>query len=241
MSTKRHAASVGVLAVFLFFNVATSKAPSGSGSPSPAPLPASAAPVTRTLADLDVGSVKSALGCPAPKNEACRVLDDFAGASKIEESPAAGTTKVWMGQTFAIGGSANGKKQYYFLQMQQGSLAVDPSITKESQLSTIGTGRWLRPDNASEEKDSAALLAAVKAGKAAPTGNGAAAFVKKPAEASVFRAMVRTTGASSAIVKIGEHNSFVRRFGNRVLVIEYADGALIDDAKAWCAEAWPLP
>ena len=241
MNATRHTASLVVLGVFLGFNVATSKAPAGSGTPGPTPVPSPTPTIAeKTFADLDVGAVKSALGCSGAKSDACRILDDFAGASKLEESPAAGATKVWLGQTFAVGGAAAGTKQYFFLQIRQGSVATDPGIAKESVLSTVGTARWLRPDNASEEKASAALLLAVKAGKSAPAGNAAAAFVEKPAEQSILRAMVRTGGASTVIVKSGEHSAYVRRSGNRVLVIEYDKGALLDNAKAWCAEAWPL-
>jgi hypothetical protein len=241
MSTTRHAASLLVLGVFLFFNLATSKRPTGSGTgPTPVPMPTPIVAAPKTLPDLDVASAKSVMGCSGAKSDACRVLDDFASGTKLDESPAAGTTKVWMGQTFAGGGPANGKKQYFFLQIQQGSAATDPGVAKQSVLSTVGTARWLRPDSASEERDSAALLKALQAGKSAPAGNGAAAYVKKPAEAAIWRAMVKSTGTSTVIVKPGEHATYVRNSGNHVVVIEYGDGSTLDNAKGWCAEAWPL-
>lgn len=242
MSSARHAASLLVLGVFLVFNVATSKSRSSSGTPGPTPVPAPTPIVAteRTQADLDPSAAKSTLGCSGAKSDGCRVLDEFATASKLDESPAAGTTKVWMGRTYAVGGPANGKTQYFFLQVRQGSVPADPSIAKASVLPVVGTARWLRPDSASEERASAALLAAVKSGKSAPAGNAAAAYVKKPAEDAVWRAMLQSSGTSTVIFKAGEHPTYVRKSGDHVLVIEYADGALLDNAKGWCAEAWPL-
>lgn len=241
MRIDRHVASVAVLAVFLAFNVATSKSKSGSTTGSPTATPtALATGAAGSLADIDPRAIKSSLGCGSGK-DACRILDEFASATTLDETPPSDTTKVWMGQTFALGGSADGKRQYFFLQIRRGTAAAPSNVPATDLLPTTGSARWLRPENADEERDAAAVFKALESGSPLPARSGARDFIRKPAPASDTYPMAKTSGVSIAVVRRDSASAYLRKTGKRVLSIEYSNGDLLDNAKVWCAEAWPVP
>lgn len=246
----RHAGGALVLGAFLLFNTATSKAPVPGPMPGPAPVYADAAPMEArppahsAATDLDVPGATRAL-CAARAGEPCRILSEFATATELKDLPTTGQD-VWYGFSYAIGGTADKKRELFFLQIQRGyTPSPEPSLDP-AVLDVSGSGRALIPDDASEEKDAVALYTAVKKGDPAPKGSKTAEYVRSNAPKE-WRAMVKTTGASiGLLLGPGQPHVFVRKAGDRVLVVEYDGGALLGhadkgvSAKAWCAELWKL-
>jgi hypothetical protein len=252
MDWKRHLGSAAVLAAFLAFNTATSKAPSGSsGGSSGGSGTSTVTGKTSSAPDLDIGNTSAALGCVGgaaaggKKSEGCRVLNDFVSAGPLADLPTSGE-KVWVGYSYAVGGSGDGKREYFFLQLKPGRTSPLAPLPDDAALDISGAARSLLPENPAEERDTGALVTALRAGSPAPAGNAAAAFVRTARPPDGYRSVVRTTGASVAIMSPGPLYAYIRKIDNRVLVIEY-DGNLLAhksggaQAKAWCSELWALP
>lgn len=247
---KRHLGGLAVLGAFLAFNTATSKAPSPGLGPGPTPVYADAAaveaapPAHSSAKDLDVPAATSAL-CTGRAGEPCRILGEFATATELKDLPATGQD-VWFGFSYAIGGSADKKRELFFLQIQRGYTPSPEPTLDPAVLDVSGSARALVPDDATEEKDAVALLMALRKGDPAPAGNKAAEYMRTNAPKD-WRAMVKTTGASIGVLTgTGEPHVFVRKAGARVLVVEYDGGKLLGHvdkgitAKAWIAELWKL-
>ena len=107
-------------------------------------------------------------------------------------------------------------------------------------------GRSLLPDNAKQTADAQKLLAATKAGLALP-GSEAAAFMRTtPPPIGGRRAILRSTGRSQALQQFPTQ-TFIRKKGNRLLIVERTGSPLGHDslkgpgtALTWVAELFPL-
>lgn len=239
MEWRRHLGSAALMAVFLVFNTATSKDPASS-APSAPSSGAAASGVVGAPAEVDAARVATALGCPGAGGDACRVLEDFKSAGSIAEPSE--DQEVYVGYSHGKGGL----REYFFLQLKRGAVQAAPGVPAAAVLPYGGAARSLIPDNPGEDKDAAALVAAVKAGGKAPAGSKAADFVRTAKPPEGFRSVARTAGASQMITASGLPFVFIRRSGDRVLVVEYEGGNLLRHARssgsspAWVAELWRL-
>lgn len=246
---KRHLATTAVLGAFLALNTATSKRPVPGGGPGPAPVYADAAIAApalphATAADLDVAAATRAL-CTGRAGDPCRILAEFASATELKELPATGQD-VWFGFSYALGGTADKRRELFFLQIQRGyTPSPDPALDS-AVLDVSGSARTLTPDGAAEDKDAIALLMALRKGDPAPPANKAAEYMTTNAPKQ-WRAIVGTAGGSLALLTdASAPHIFVRKSGKRVLVVEYDRGKLFGHAdkglfaKAWCAELYKL-
>jgi hypothetical protein len=194
--------------------------------------------------DLDLPAATRAL-CTGRAGEPCRILSEFATATELKDLPATGQD-VWFGFSYAIGGTADKKREMFFLQVQRGYTPSPEPTLDPAVIDVSGSARALVPDDPSEEKDAVALLMALRKGDPAPAKSTAAEYLKTDAPKE-WRAMVKTTGASIGLLMgAGDPHVFVRKAGTRVLVVEYDGGKLLGhadkgiSAKAWCAELWKL-
>jgi hypothetical protein len=235
MSRARQVGSLLLMAGFLALTTATSKpkrstpdADADGASAAPAPTGASAAPKTTSPADLEPLAVLVSLGCRAkPGNVGCRLLEEFDGAETWIDLPI--TETVWFGETNAIGGIADGKKELFFLQVGGTSAGF------------TGSARTLLPDNAREAQDAFKLLAATKAGGSVPSSE-AARFMRTATPPAGKRAIVKTRGRSQAFAQTPTQ-VYIRAKGDRLLLVEHTGNFLSHEAGkgpgsalAWVAE-----
>src|SRR5688572_18295301 len=180
---RRHAASALVLASFLAFNTATSKSGSSGSSTSSSTVGPVGTP--SSTPDLNISSVQSALGCAAkPSSQGCRILNEFDGADPLTALPSSGRD-VWYGESYGVGGSADDKRELFFLQLEK-----TPSGER------LGSARSLIPENAGEVTDANAVLSAARRGASSPKGSRAADFMRTAVPPKGAQALVATTGKS---------------------------------------------
>lgn len=139
---------------------------------------------------------------------------------------------VWYGESIGVGGSGDLWRESYFVQVDQ--IPSGPA----------GAARTLDYDNATEKADGLALFAAVKTGKSVP-GSMAAAFMRTAPIPGGAKALTKTSGRSLVFVET-PLKAYVRKSGNRLLMVEYDGNTLTSgrsskEAKAWVAELWLLP
>ncbi len=228
---RRKLGSFGVMCAFMTMNAATSKArpdASEAGAKPVASIAPEAATTPTVPPDLDIGAMKSALGCATKATLAgCKLLDDFDAADAWNDVPTAET--VFYGETNAIGGSGEGQKELFFLHVE----AVPGSIQ--------GSAHTFVPETPKDKDDATRLLAATRAGSAVPN-SAAAKFMRErgPGKHSV----VKTTGKSQTLS--GTH-VFMRKKNDRILVVEYFNGVALGhggktnvQADGWAAELFVL-
>jgi len=238
MRRVRQVGSLLVMAGFLAFTTATSRpkkdtkpdadggvdGPSTTASASPS-TPANAAP-----ADIDPTTVALTLGCAGRAgNAGCALLREFDAADALVDLPSVET--VWFGESHAIGGLADGKSELFYVQVNSGALGL------------TGAARTLLPDNAHEAQDAFKVLAAARAGTAAPNSD-ALKFMKTPVDGK--RTIVKTRGKSQAFAETPPQ-VFIRAKGDRLLVVEHTGNFLAHQsgkgpgsALAWVAELFRL-
>ena len=213
---------------FLLLATATSKPKkdqADAGDAAPAPV---ASTQTTGPNDIEALRIFATLGCDAkPANVGCSLLREFEGGSTWVALPF--PEEVWFGESTAIGGLADGKKELFFLQVS-GSAA-----------GFVGSSRPLLPDNAGEARDAAALLAAARLGNALPNSQ-AATFMKTSVPAAGRQTLVRTSGRSQTFAQ-PRPQVFIRAKGERLLLVEHNGNFLSHDspkgpgsALAWVAE-----
>jgi hypothetical protein len=232
MSRARQVGSLLVMAGFLAFTTATSKPRKDvEGGAAEASAPLSTAPTsTSTQAapppDVDPTAIATTLGCDSkPGNVGCKLLKDFDTADVWSGLPIAET--VWFGETNAIGGIADGKKVFFYLQVSGGPLGF------------TGAAHTLLPDNAREAQDAVKLLTATRLGSSVPNSE-ALKFMQTPSGGR--RTIVRTRGRSQAFAETPSV-VFIRARGDRLLVVEHSGNFLSHEsgkgpgsALAWVAE-----
>jgi hypothetical protein len=230
----RKVASCAVMVGFMAMNAGTSKPrPAGlDGAATAAAATSATTTATATAAttppDVDVGAMRTTLACGAKATLAgCKLLDDFDGADEWRDVPTADT--VFYGETNGIGGAGDGQKEFFFLQVE----AVPGSIQ--------GAARTLIPETPKEKDDCTKLLAATRAGNAL-AGSPAVTFMRgrPPGKHTV----VKSAGKSQTLS--GTH-VFMRRKGDRVLIVEYLNGVALGhggktnvQANGWVAELFLL-
>lgn len=230
----RHVASFFVVLGFTVMLAATSKPKKGDDAPPTATATAKNAPALAGAgvpADVDIVLVTTASGCDKkPTHAGCKLLKEFDAADPYVDMPK--TKVVWYGESYGLGGAGDGKVEPFFVQVAPTSAGFGASA------------RSLIPENAKEKKDAADLLAAVKAGRAQPT-SAAADFMRNAAPPHGMLNVVLTKGRSHVLVDTPP-KVFLRRTGNRLLVLEYSGSPLGHDsaggaaASAWIAETWLL-
>lgn len=229
----RDALSLAILVGFTFMLAGTSKPGSSSPSPrpTPTPTPVSNGPITpETMvlqSDVNLILVSALARCASQgTHPACRILKDFeAAGSYTEFSPKV----LWFGESIGVGGSGDSTREPFFVQVESAGGTMQ------------GSARTLIVDNAAERKDSSDLLAASKAGRALPTSKAAAFMRTVPAPGGPLR-LTRVGGRSVAFVETPV-KTYVRRLGDRLLIVEHNGSLLGHDrttltANAWVAEAF---
>jgi len=202
--------------------------------------------------DVEVDSLLDDLKCKkSDDREGCKCLRDFGSAKVFKDLPEDGSS-AWVGYEHAIGGPADGKRRYYFLQIKSGkpsqSVIDDASVHESAIIDYQGSARVLLPENADEEADAKALVTALKDGSKPPKFSEAAKFVKTMKPKEGHRAMAKTKGRS-IMIKWGTGDEIVRADGERVLIVSYSEsGEPFGDssdpkhrAKAFCSEVWKVP
>jgi hypothetical protein len=229
----RHIASLFVMLGFTLMLAATSKAKKPDDAP-PAPSAKNAPAVhgSGVPADVDIVLVTSATGCDKkPAHAGCKLLKEFDGAEPYVDMPK--TKVVWYGESIGLGGAGDAKVEPFFVQ-------VAPTATGFG-----AAARTLIPENAKEKKDATDLLAAAKTGRSMPASD-AAKFMRDAPPPHGMMNIVLTKGRSHALVETPT-KVFLRRSGNRLLVLEHSgsplghDGTGAAPATAWIAETWLVP
>lgn len=221
-----------LMAGFLGLTTATSKpkkdASPDAGAAIPPPAPPAPAPTSTSPADIDPLAILLTLNCGSkPGNAGCRLLEEFQSADVWVDLPI--TETVWFGESNAIGGLADGKKELFFLQVGGSAAGFSASA------------RALLPDNAREAQDAFKLLAATKTGGSVPNSE-AAKFMKAASPAATKRSIVKTRGKSQAFLQTPAQ-VYIRAKGDRLLLVEHTGNFLAHDsakgpgsALAWVAE-----
>lgn len=184
-------------------------------------------PLGASPADVDVVQINNSLGCSRTSTKPnCRLLTEFDDATTWSDMPI--LDSVWFGESIGIGGDADGKKDFFFMQIGAGST---PATFLAAEAS-------LDPGNEKEKQEATRLLWTTKAGGAAPNSE-VAKFMRRH---SLDRKLVQMTRGKSH--KLQGITVFVRKKGPRVLLVEYNNGSTITHtiggAKAWVAELWKL-
>jgi hypothetical protein len=220
--------SLGVIVLFSFMLAGTSKR---RDDPSAKSSSSGVDPMNGLRPDIDVVLVTSATGCATkPSSPGCKLLRDFDTADTYVDLPAGKV--IWYGESYGIGGAPEGTKEPFF-------------VNVEKNMTGWGVAaRSLIPDNAKEKKDAEDLLAATKVGAARPASE-AASFMRTAQPPGGLRNIVKTKGRSHVLVETPS-KVYLRRAGNRLLILEYSGSPIGHDraggvpAIAWIAETWIL-
>jgi hypothetical protein len=228
MSRARQVGSLLVMAGFLAFTTATSKPKKDvdSGAADAAPAPTSTATQNTSPADVDPIAIATTLGCESkPGNVGCKLLKEFDSADTWVGLPIAET--VWFGETNAIGGIADGKKEFFYVQVSGGPLG------------STGAAHTLLPDNAREAQDAVKLLTATRLGNTVPNSE-AWKFMKTPSGGR--RTILKTRGKSQTFAETPPA-VFIRARGDRLVIVEHTGNFIAHEsgkgpgsARAWVAE-----
>jgi len=229
----RDALSLAILVGFTFMLAGTSKSKSSSTSPTPTPATTPGIITAETMGtqeDIDLAKMGSLARCATQTTHpACRLLKDFEAAGTYSE---AASKILWFGESIGIGGSADATREPFFVQIE--TTPTGPA----------GAARTLIYDNAAERADGNALLAAVKVGRTVP-GSKSAAFMRTVPPPGGPKRLLKVRGRSLAFVET-PLKTYVRRIGNRLIVLEF-DGSLLGHdrttltAQAWIAETFIVP
>lgn len=232
----RSLASLGVMLVFGSLLVATSKASTDDGS---RPKPTTTATTTAAqephqwpiASDVDTATLSTQGNCAAkPTHGFCRLLADFESAETWTDVPSAET--FFYGESVGLGGEADNKREPFYATVGGTPL--------------MAGAQSLVPENPKEQVDATKLLAAVKSG--GPSGNSEAAkYMRATPLASGKRVLEKTSGKSHRFSRLPV-NTYVRKKGTRILLIEWAGGTAIGHAAktksssaiAYAAELWKL-
>jgi hypothetical protein len=231
-------ASFGVIAAFTLMLAATSKPKSGSsgssgttGTSGSSGASGTAESTNRIPADIDLVLVTTSTGCDKKlTSPGCKLLRDFDQADTYVDFPV--TKIVWFGESYGLGGAGDAAKEPFFVNVEKGAAGF------------AGAARTLIPENPKEKKDSDTLLAATKAGHSVPNSE-AAKFMLDAKPPGGLLTIVKTKGRSHALSEIPT-KVYVRRLGDRLLILEYTGSPIGHDraggvaATAWIAETWPL-
>ena len=224
-------ASFGVIAGFTLMLAATSK-PKGesSGSTSSGATGTSGGTSITNPADIDLVLVTSVTGCDKKTTSVgCKLLKDFDQADTYVDMPA--SKVVWYGESYALV-TTDGTKEPFFANIEKTATGFG------------GAARSLIPENPKEKKDADDLLAASKSARAVPTSE-AAKFMRSVAPPGGLRNIVKTKGRSHAFVE-APTKVYLRRIGDRLLILEYSGSPLGHDsaggvvATAWISQTWIL-
>lgn len=236
----RHFASFAVLAAFLVFNTATSKAPSGY---TPIPPPAidaglakrSDAAAISVVKDIDVAAVTKTQ-CAGKTNDLCRCLADFGKGTTPIDLPATGQD-IWAGYTYGVG------RLPYFMKLQRGYTPAPDPLLEDEVMDHSAAMQVVRPESA-PEADTSSLLSGVKDGKPEPAGNRAAELMHTWSPADWFAMARATSGSLALLTDKSPAHVFVRASGARLLLVEWDGGKPLREGKVeaplWCAELWKL-
>jgi hypothetical protein len=229
----RQVGSLIVMAGFLAFTTATSKPKKGSGTEQDAAASSATAPLQPAAPlDIDPAAISAKLGCDSkPANVGCGLLREFDLASAFVDLPLANA--VWFGESHAIGGLADGKKELFFFQASGSSAGF------------VGSARTLVPENTKEAQDAAKLLFATKSGAGLP-GSAAAEFMRNSVPFGGRKPIVRTRGKSQVLAGTPTQ-VYIRLRGERLIIVEHTGNFLSHEsakgpgsALAWVSELFPM-
>jgi hypothetical protein len=232
----RNALSFAVVCGFTLMLAGTSKSKQDASNPPPPPTTPTSTPTltpTNQLSgapDVDLKVVDALVGCPKSGHPACRLLTDFALGTPYNDTPASPNDVVWYGETIGLGGPGNMKKEYFFVQVE--GTPDGPNASPRS----------LIPGNAKETKEASDLVAALRSNKPLPQ-NSALSYIKTTGSTNMKRLM-KSGGTSTEFQTELPRMTYMRRIGNRLLVLEYTGSSLghggngAVSANGWIAETW---
>lgn len=232
----RNALSFAVVCGFTLMLAGTSKSKTDNSSTPPPPTPTSntnPTPTTQPVSgspDVDLTTVNALVGCPKSGHPACRLLTDFALGTPYNDTPASPNNVVWYGETTGMGGAGNFKKEFFFVQVEG-----TPSGPNASPRSLI-------PGNAKETKEASDLVAALRNNKPLPN-NSALTYIKTTG-GSNMKPLMKSAGTSTEFQTELPRMTYMRRNGNRLLILEYTGTSLghggtgATSANGWIAETW---
>ncbi|MGZ5969711.1 MAG: hypothetical protein ACXWP4_18690 [Polyangiales bacterium] len=200
--------------------------------------------------DVDVDAVLSDVKCKSDDDrKGCSCLREFDSAKAFDDLPDDGGS-TWVGRTYALGGSGDGTKQYFFLQLKSGKADDDTiesaKLKADAVLDVKASARALFPENDDEEADAKSLVKAASGGAKAPKDSEAAKFVRTSKPENGYHPVAKTKGKSKIIAE--EHGAaYMRADGDRLLLVEAGEGDInMGDkkkkltAKAFCTELWKV-
>lgn len=252
-TTVLHLSSLALTGAFVVFALGSGKpkggAPEGGvvAVASSVVAPAKPAPPK----DIDSAAIDKELACAGQKSDLCRVWADFGAATGSVTPPTSGMG-IFVGKSFAAGGPKAGYSEYVFVQMVGESTAAPPGIADSDVLGANLVLRTYNPEH--DANDAEALLGALKAGKKPPAFNLFAMHTDYKVYTQTPDAIVRTAGASTGFADKGGVVGWMRKKGDRLLVVEHASSGTTDHetrggignqskttaAKVWITEAWLL-
>lgn len=230
----RNALSFAVVCGFTLMLAGTSKNKTTDTKQQPTPIngnPASPTPAAATMPDVDINAVMAVVNCPKSGHPACRLFADFAIGTPYTDAPTGAGNALWYGETIGAGNKANFAKEYFFVQVESTPEGVNASP------------RSLFPGTQLQKKESADLLAAMRAGRT-PPANSMKSFISTVGGG--MKRMARTSGTSMGFPTEAPRMTYMRRLGSRLLVLEYSPlgihhvGGTAGDATAWIGETWIL-
>ena len=200
--------------------------------------------------DLDVEDRTSSVKCKSDDDrKGCSCLADFDKAKTFDDFPDDGST-LWVGRTYALGGSGDGTKQYFFMQLKAGKAedeAIETAKLKaEAVLDFKGSVHALFPENDDEETDAKAVVKAASSGGKVDKESEAVKFMRGLKPDHGYAPFAKTKGVSKLLGD--EHGTaYLRADGDRALLVEAGEGE-IDmgwkkkklSAKLFCSELWKV-
>ena len=211
-------------------NESSSAAPAASARPAPPPPPAATSAATASPAaappDIDVVALKKKLGCTDARRSLCRLLGEFADATRFSPRIPSGEGR-FIGTAYSTEKGAE-KSELMLLLVSQAPTSTVPAGELALR---IGTGPV--PD---DKRDHGAKLASALArGDTVPRTNQTAPYVKtwKPNDA---RGTMQTTGNS---VRLVSEETFLRQTSTKTLLVRVKNAASgTEDVTA--AELWAV-
>jgi hypothetical protein len=210
----------------------TSEAPARQGTSVPAPTasvtPAATAALLASSSDVDTASLAKQLGCGGARHkEACRIVDEFSGATRWTMQIPSGEGR-WVGNVQTVEKGADKADLLVFLARQVPTATVGPT---ELPL-RIGIGSF--PD---DKRDAALkMVNQLSHGDTVPRQNQALPFVKAWSSGDEHGAIL-TSGMSVRLVSNKE--TYVRQgAGQKLLIVSPAQRSVGSPGDGVYAEAW---
>lgn len=211
----------------------TASASASAPASAPASTSAAASASAPATADVDLAMLQAKY-CAKPSFEACKLLDAFAKAAPLADSP--NRDNLYFGWGHELGRKADGEKSMVVLRV------------RTNDAGKTAKGGLYVPADAKATKTTTDLVESLRAGgKAEGEAKGFLIFLRTNPGPDAFRPLVGTSGASSTFGAATGFKSWVRQDtsakGVRLLVVSWASGDVLDgphQAELRVSEVWEL-